>query len=65
MSTRSQKKKAVEESVSVTQETPLGRKDQGENPKVGTSKSPKFRTENSEETNPLLKKKLYLTLQKS
>ena len=46
MTTRSQKRKAVEELVFVDQETPLGRNDQSENPEVGTSKSPKFRAKN-------------------
>ena len=42
MTTRSQKKKAVEEFVSVDQETPVSENNQSENPVVGTSKS-KFR----------------------
>ena len=51
MTTRSQKRKAVEEMVSVDQETPLSGNSQSENPVVGTSKSPKVRTEILEEKN--------------
>ena len=46
--TRSQKRKAVakrEELVFVDQETPLSENNQTKNPVVGTSKSPKVRTE--------------------
>ena len=46
--TRSQKRKTVvkrEELVFVDQETPLSENNQTKNPVVGTSKSPKVRTE--------------------
>ena len=46
MTTRSQKRKAVEELVSVDQETPLSGNNQCENPVQETSKSLKVRTEN-------------------
>ena len=55
MTTRSKKRKAVEELVSVDQETPLSGNIQSENPGVGTSKSPKVRTENLEEIKSTLR----------
>ena len=48
MTTISQKRKAVEELVSVDQETPLNGNNQSENPVAGRSKSPKVQTENLE-----------------
>ena len=65
MTTTSQKKKTVEELVSVNQETDLSANNLSENPVAGTSKSPKVRTKNLEGKNLLLKKRLYLTSQKS
>ena len=49
MTTRRQKRKAVEELVSVDQETPLSGNNWNENPVAGTSKSPQVGTENLEE----------------
>ena len=63
--TRSHKRKAVEELVSVDQETPLGRNDDSENPEVGTSKSPEVRIENLEEIESTLRKKILSNLTKS
>ena len=56
MTTRSQKTKAVEQLVSIEQETPLSGNVQIENPAVETSKSPKVQTENQEEINDSLRK---------
>ena len=61
MTTRSKKRKAVEELVSVDQEIPLSGNDQNENPVVGTSKSPKVQTENLEETKSTLRKEIILS----
>ena len=64
MTTRSQKRKAVEELVSVDQETPLSGNNQSENPVVGTSKSPKVQTENLEEISSSLRKEILSDLAK-
>ena len=64
MTTRSQKRKAVEEVVSVDQETPLSGNNQSENPLGGTSKSPKIRTENLEEIKSTLRKEILSDLTK-
>ena len=59
MTTRSQRRrKAVEELISVDQETPVSENHQSENPVVGTSKSPKVRTENLEEKKSTHKKEI-------
>ena len=65
MTTRRQKRKAVEELVSVDQETPLRGNNQSENPVAGTSESPQVGTENLEEIKLLLERRFYLTSQKS
>ena len=49
MTTRSQKRKAVEELVSTEIETPIPETSQNLNPVAGTSKSPRVLTENLEE----------------
>ena len=49
MTTRSQKRKAVEEPVSVEIGTPIPENSQTLNPVAGTSKSPRVLTENLEE----------------
>ena len=64
MTTRNQKRKAVEKLVSVDQETPLSGNNQSENLVAGTSKSPKFRTENLEEMKSTLRKKVLSDLTK-
>ena len=64
MTTRIQKRKAVEQLVSIKQETLLGGNVQIENPAVETSESPKVQTENQEEINASLRKKFYQTLLK-
>ena len=46
MTTRSQKRKAVEELVSADLETPLSWNNRNVNPVAGTRKSPKVQTEN-------------------
>ena len=64
MTTRSQKRKAVEKLVSVDQKTPWARNNQRENPVVGTSKSPNVRTENLEEIKSTLRKEILSDLTK-
>ena len=64
MTTRSQKRKAVEELVSVDQETPSSGNIQSENPVVETSKSPNVRTENLEEIKSTLWKEILSDLTK-
>ena len=65
MTTRSQKRKAVEKKlVSVDQKTPWVRNNQRENPVVGTSKSPNVRTENLEEIKSTLRKEILSDLTK-
>ena len=54
MTTRSQKRKAVEELVSAEIETPLAGNSQNANPVAGSSKSPKVQTENLEKMNSAL-----------
>ena len=58
MTTRSQKRKAVEELVSTEIETPLPESSQSLNPVVGTSKSPKVSSENLEEIKSSLRKEI-------
>ena len=48
MITRSQKRRAVVQLISIEQEAPLSGNDQNENPVAGTSKSPKVQAENLE-----------------
>ena len=64
MTTRNQKRKAVEKLVSVDQETPLSGNNQSENLVAGTSKSPKFRSENLVEMKSTLRKKILSDLTK-
>ena len=64
MTTRSQKRKAVEELVSVEIETPLAGNSQNINPVVGTSKSPKVHTENLKEMKSVLRKEIMSDLAK-
>ena len=64
MTTKNQKKKVVEDLVSVDQETTLGGNNQSENPVVGMSKSPKVLTENLEETESTLRKEILSDLTK-
>ena len=56
MTTRSQKRKAVEELVSAEIETPLAGNSQNTNPVAGTTKSPKVPTEILEEMKSALRK---------
>ena len=64
MTTRSQKRKAVEELVSTEMETPITEANQNLNPVVGTSKSPKVITENLEEIKSSLRKEIMSDLSK-
>ena len=64
MTTRSQKRKAVEELVSAERETPLAGSSQNINPVAGTSKSPKEHTENLEEMKFALRKEIMSDLAK-
>ena len=64
MTTRSQKRKAVEELVSTEIETPLPETSQNSNPVVGTSKSPRVLTENLEEIKSSLRKEIMFDLTK-
>ena len=64
MTTRSQKRKAVEELVSAEIDTPLAGNSQNINPVVGTSKSPKVQTENLEEMKSALRKEIMSDLAK-
>ena len=63
MTTRSQKRKAVEELVSAETETPIAGSSQNVNP-VGTSKSPNVHTENLEEMKSALRKEIMSDLTK-
>ena len=58
MTTRSQKRKAVEELVSTEIETQIPATSQNLNPVAGTSKSPRVLTENLEEIKPSLRKEI-------
>ena len=64
MTTRSQKRKAVEELVSTEIETPLPETSQNSNPVAGTSKSPRVHTENLEEIKSSLRKEIMSDLTK-
>ena len=64
MTTRSQKRKAVEELVSTEIETPLPETSQNSNPVAGTSKSPRVLTENLEEIKSSLRKEIMSDLTK-
>ena len=64
MTTRSQKRKAVEELVSGEIETPLPDNNQNLNPVEGTSKSPRVVTENLEEIKSSLRKEIISDLAK-
>ena len=64
MTTRSQKKNAVEELVSTEIETPIPETNQNLNPVAGTSKSPKVLTENLEEIKSSLRKEIMSDLTK-
>ena len=64
MTTRSQKRKAVEQLVSIEQETPLSGNVQNENHEAGTSKSPKIQTENLDEIKATLRKEILPDLTK-
>ena len=64
MTTRSQKRKAVEELVSTEIETPIPETNQNLNPVAGTSKSPRVLTENLEEIKSSLRKEIMSDLTK-
>ena len=64
MTTRSQKRKAVEKLVPVDQETPLSGNNQSESRVTRTSKSSKVRSENLEEIKSTLRKKILSDLTK-
>ena len=64
MTTRSQKRKAVEELVSTEMETPITEANQNLNPVAGTSKSPRVITENLEEIKSSLRKEIMSDLSK-
>ena len=64
MTTRSQKRKAVEELVSTEIETPITETSQSLNPVAGTSKSPRVLTENLEEIKSSLRKEIMSDLTK-
>ena len=64
MTTRSQKRKAVEELVSTETETPIPETNQNLNPVAGTSKSPRVLTENLEEIKSSLRKEIMSDLTK-
>ena len=64
MTTRSQKRKAIEELVSTEMETPIPETNQNLNPVVGTSKSPRVITENLEEIKSSLRKEIMSDLTK-
>ena len=64
MTTRSQKRKAVEELVSTEIETPMPETSQNLNPVAGTSKSPRVLTENLEEIKSSLRKEIMSDLAK-
>ena len=58
MTTRSHKRKAVEELISTEIETPIPETSQNLNPVAGTSKSPRILTENLEEIKSSLRKEI-------
>ena len=64
MTTRSQKRKAAEELISTEMETPLPENTTGENPIVGTSKSPKVTTDSLENIKSVLRKEIMSDLTK-
>ena len=64
MTTRSQKRKAVEELVSTEMETPIAEVNQNLNPVAGSSKSPRVITENLEEIKSSLRKEIMSDLTK-
>ena len=64
MTTRSQKRKAVEELVSTEMETPIAEVNQNLNPVAGSSKSPRVNTENLEEIKSSLRKEIMSDLTK-
>ena len=64
MTTRSQKRKAVEELVSAEIETPMPETSENLNPVVGTSKSPRVLSENPEEIKFSLRKEIMSDLTK-
>ena len=64
MTTRSQKRKAVEELVSTEMETPITEVNQNLNPVVGSSKSPRVISENLEEIKSSLRKEIMSDLTK-
>ena len=64
MTTRSQKRKAVEELVSTEMETPITEVNQNLNPVAGSSKSPRVTTENLEEIKSSLRKEIMSDLTK-
>ena len=64
MTTRSQKRKVVEELVSAEIETPLTGNSKNKYPVAGTSQSPKLHTENLEEMKFTLRKDLTSDLAK-
>ena len=64
MTTRSQKRKAIEELVSTEIETPIPEANQNLNPVAGTSKSPRILTENLEEIRSSLRREIMSDLNK-
>ena len=64
MTTRSQKRKAVEQLVSTEMETPIPETNQNLNPVAGTSKSPRVLAENLEEIRSSLRKEIMSDLTK-
>ena len=64
MTTRSQKRKAIEELVSTEIETPIPEANQNLNPVEGTSKSPRILTENLEEIRSSLRREIMSDLTK-
>ena len=64
MTTRSQKRKAVEQLVSTEIETPIPETNQNFNAVAGTSKSPRVLTENLEEIKSSLRKEIMSDLTK-
>ena len=64
MTTRSQKRKTIEELVSTEIETPIPEANQNLNPVAGTSKSPRILTENLEEIRSSLRREIMSDLTK-
>ena len=64
MTTRSQKRKAVEELVSTEIETPVPENSLSENPVAGTNKSPRVISENLENIKSALRKEIMTDLTK-